>query len=118
MHHKFDASLLAVLRPWTAKAMAPLSCSEPFSHMWYSFALYECAYLHILILSYHALISPARLKRLAYVCRQARRELIEARLAEIEGGDPASLIGAAWAAHRGFLCVGVNWERHGESSSP
>eukprot|EP00887_Chlorella_sp_A99_P003277 scaffold9.g3277.t1 len=42
----------------------------------------------------------------------ARREAIEARLARVAAGEAPSLLGAAWAEHRGTLLRGVDWERH------
>ncbi len=45
-----------------------------------------------------------------YVHRQAA---IEARLADVAAGRGPALLRAAWAAHEGVMCVGVNWERHG-----
>ncbi len=43
---------------------------------------------------------------------QARKEVIEARLVEIRGGDVGALVRESWEAHHGIMCIGINWERH------
>lgn len=42
----------------------------------------------------------------------SRRALVDARLDELQTGDAATLLAAAWNTHHGVLCRGVNWERH------
>ncbi|KAI0372954.1 hypothetical protein BV20DRAFT_1034206 [Pilatotrama ljubarskyi] len=43
----------------------------------------------------------------------ARQALADARLAEVEAGRAAELVGQAYDAHQGKMCVGVRWDLFG-----
>ena len=51
-------------------------------------------------------------------CMQARRGIIDARLAEIRDERAPALLRDAWQQRHGVMCVGVNWERHSARTLP